>query len=135
MNPRLENELLITRRHFFGRASSGIGIAALASLLTKDWAGAESASETSAGGLPGILHFTPTAKRVIFLFQSGAPSQMDMYDYKPRLAELRGSELPGSIRMGQRLTGMTPAQASFPVAPSIFTFAPYPKPHPSLSTF
>jgi hypothetical protein len=87
MNPPLEKELLMTRRHFFGRGSSGIGIAALASLLTKDLAGAETADETSAGSLLGIPHFPPTAKRVIYLFQSGAPSQMDMYDYLPHTAK------------------------------------------------
>ena len=72
------------------------------------------------GGLPGLPHFAPKAKRVIYLFQSGAPSQMDLFDYKPRLKEFHGTELPDSVRMGQRLTGMTAAQSSFPVAPSIF---------------
>jgi hypothetical protein len=71
----------------------------------------------------GFPNFAPRAKRVIYLFQSGAPSQMDLFDYKPELAERRASELPDSIRMGQRLTGMTSTQASFPVAPSIFKFA------------
>src|SRR5689334_5966532 len=116
MDPRLDAALLLTRRHFFGRSSAGIGIAALASLLTENLGAAETAQENPAGGLPGIPHFAPAARRVIYLFQSGAPSQMDMFDYKPRLAELRGSELPGSVRMGQRLTGMTATQASFPVA-------------------
>ncbi len=70
-----------------------------------------------------LPHFQPRAKRVIYLFQSGAPSQMELFDYKPKLAELRGTELPGSIRQGQRLTGMTSRQSSFPVAPSKFKFA------------
>src|SRR5262249_33418001 len=76
-----------------------------------------------AGGLPGLPHFKPTAKRVIYLFQSGAPSQLDLFDPKPKLADLRGSELPDSVRQGQRLTGMTATQDSFPVAPSRFKFA------------
>jgi len=72
--------------------------------------------------LAGLPHFAPKAKRVIYLFQSGGPSQMDLFDYKPRLVELRGSDLPDSIRKGQRLTGMTSTQATFPVVPSLFQF-------------
>jgi hypothetical protein len=111
---RSQNELE-TRRHFFGRSATGLGIAALAGLLRKDLEGA-------VDGMPGLPHFAPTAKRVIYLFQSGAPSQMDLFDYKPRLAEFARQELPDSVRMGQRLTGMTSTQKSFPVAPSIFQF-------------
>jgi hypothetical protein len=107
---------LLTRRYFFGKAAAGLGTAALASLLQAD--------ETS-GAMPGIPHFPPTAKRVIYLFQSGAPSQMDLFDYKPRLRDLAKTELPDSIRGGQRLTGMTSGQTSFPVAPSIFPFQQY----------
>jgi len=109
----------MTRRHFFSVTSSGLGIAALASLLAEDLP----AASASPGGLPGLPHFAPKARRVIYLFQSGAPSQMDLFDYKPKLASLRATELPDSVRMGQRLTGMTATQASFPVAPSIFRFA------------
>lgn len=104
------NELL-TRRLFFSRASTGIGVAALSSLLKAD------------GALPELPHHAPKAKRVIYLFQHGAPSQMDLFDPKPALAKLRGTELPASIRMGQRLTGMTAFQSTFPTAPSIFKFA------------
>jgi hypothetical protein len=118
MNPLQDTLLSLTRRHFFGRAATGIGLAALASLLE-----GESRAAPETGGLPGLPHFTPRAKRVIYLFQSGAPSQMDLFDYKPRLHDLRGTELPDSIRMGQRLTGMTATQESFPVAPSKFRFA------------
>ena len=75
-----------------------------------------------AGGLPGLPHFPPKAKRVIYLFQHGAPSQLDLFDYKPNLAKLRGTELPDSVRKGQRLTGMTAYQTKFPTAPSIFRF-------------
>ncbi|MFN3323853.1 MAG: DUF1501 domain-containing protein [Bryobacteraceae bacterium] len=120
MDPRNERRFLLTRRHFFSRTSTGIGAAALASLLSEDLRGADA---SAVGGLPGLPHFPPKAKRVIYLFQSGGPSQMDMFDYKPKLAEMRGDELPDSIRMGQRLTGMTATQSSFPVAPSLFKFA------------
>ena len=105
-----------TRRHFFSRSAFGIGAAALASLLSEAFAG-----ESQQTLKPYQTH-PPTAKRIIYLFQSGAPSQIDLFDYKPKLAALRGSELPDSIRQGQRLTGMTKDQSSFPVAPSMFTF-------------
>src|SRR5579863_267311 len=122
MDPRLETQLLLTRRHFFSRTSTGVGVAALASLLGRDLRASDEAPHAT-GGLPGLPHFAPKAKRVIYLFQSGAPSQMELFDYKPKLAEFRGSELPDSIRMVQRLTGMTSTQTSFPVAPSLFKFA------------
>jgi len=112
----------INRRTFLGRAGGGIGLAALASLMNEDATGAPTGL-TSTGGMPGLPHFAPKAKRVIYLFQSGAPSQMELFDYKPNLNKLRGSELPDSIRNGQRLTGMTSGQKSFPVAPSTFQFA------------
>src|SRR5262249_19275163 len=116
MNPLLERQVLLTRRHFFGRGATGISIAALASLLNEDLLAAPTAAGT--GRLPGFPHFRPKAKRVIYLFQSGAPSQMDLFDYKPKLKDLRATELPDSVRMGQRLTGMTATQSSFPIAPS-----------------
>ena len=106
----------LTRRHFFSRTSTGIGIAALSTLLNDDLHAAH-------GGLPGLPHFAPTAKRVIYLFQSGGPSQMELFDYKPALQKLANTELPDSIRMGQRLTGMSATQSSFPVVPSRYTFA------------
>ena len=120
MNPLIERQLLLTRRHFFGLTSNGIGGAALASLLSRDLV---AGGEAPSGGLPGLPHFAPTAKRVIYLFQSGAPSQMDLFDYKPKLADSFGVDLPDSVRRGQRLTTMTSAQTSFPIAPSKFTFA------------
>src|SRR4030088_707241 len=112
MNLVSDVSLRETRRHFFGRTATGLGIAALASLLNHE-------APAANAGLP---HFTPTAKRVIYLFQSGAPSQMDLFDYKPRLSDWAKQELPDSVRMGQRLTGMTSGQTSFPVAPSMFQF-------------
>src|ERR1700686_4503033 len=112
----------MTRRHFFGLGSTGLGTAALASLLNPQlFAGAMDANANT-GGLAGLPHFPPTAKRVIFLHQSGGPAQMDLFDYKPKLEENRGKDLPGSIRMGQRITGMTSGKATLPVAPSIFKF-------------
>ena len=113
-----ESNLDLTRRHFFSRSATGIGIAALSGLLAEDLGAAKGRA-----GLAGAPHFTPSAKRVIYLFQSGGPSQMDLFDHKPLLKELRGDELPDSIRRGQRLTGMTAAQTSFPVAPSKFSFS------------
>ena len=114
----------MTRRNFFSRSSAGIGMVVLATLLDEHLQG-EQAEASATGGLPGLPHFPPKAKRVIYLFQGGAPSQIELFDYKPRLNDLRGSELPDSVRQGQRLTGMTAAQASFPVVPSLFKFAQY----------
>jgi len=121
VDPAAEYRLALSRRSFLGRAAGSVGSIALAWLLNADRARA--AAPSDAGGLPGLPHFAPRAKRVIYLFQSGAPSQMDLFDYKPTLNELRGTELPDSIRQGQRLTGMTSGQRSFPVAPSMFRFA------------
>ena len=101
----------LTRRHFFGKSATGIGAAALGSLL-------------SAETLP---HFAPKAKRVIYLFQSGGPSQLELFDYKPRLVDKYKTELPDSIRMGQRLTGMSSTQSTFPVVPSRFKFSQHGK--------
>src|SRR6185369_9145598 len=117
MHPADEEKLLLTRRTFFRSSSLGIGSAALASLLAKD-------AQASAG-LPGFPNFSAKAKLVIYLFQHGAPSQLDLFDYKPVLQKLRGEELPDSVRKGQRLTGMTAYQAKFPTAPSLFKFAQY----------
>ena len=127
MNPLLESRLQINRRHFFGRGLTGMGAIALASQLRADDqpAGPSLAENNGPGygpGFPGPTHFTPKAKRIIYLCQSGAPSQIDTFDYKPTLEELDGQELPDSIRGGQRLTGMTSGQSSFPAARS---FMPY----------
>ncbi len=117
-----EYRLAITRRHFFGLTSTGIGTAALGSLLDPSmFAGAMDVNPKT-GGLPGLPHFPPKAKRVIFLHQSGGPAQMDLFDNKPGLEKVRGQDLPGSVRMGQRITGMTSGQSTLPVAPSIFKF-------------
>jgi uncharacterized protein (DUF1501 family) len=112
-----------TRRQFFGRAATGIGAAALASLLND---GASAATNEPHIGTPGVLkkpHVKPRAKRVIYLFMQGGPSQMDLFDHKPALANRHGDELPDSVRMGQRLTGMSLKQSGLPLAPSPFKFA------------
>ncbi|KAB2668717.1 MAG: DUF1501 domain-containing protein [Verrucomicrobia bacterium] len=119
MNPHSQYALLQTRRHFFGRLSAGIGTAALASLLNP--AAAAEGGSSLQGTLPG-LHFAPKAKRVIWLFMSGGPSHIDLLDYKPDLKKHHGEELPASIRMGQRLTGMTSGQKSFPCVAPMFSF-------------
>ena len=118
----LEHGLNINRRRFLSRLSLGIGSAALGSLLIPDLFGSGSEEEAMVTGLP---HFPPKAKRIIYLFQNGAPSQLDLFDYKPRLNEMFGEELPASVRMGQRLTGMTADQKKFPLAGSYFTFDQY----------
>ncbi|MFP6874282.1 MAG: DUF1501 domain-containing protein [Verrucomicrobiales bacterium] len=119
----LESRLLQNRRQFFGRSSTGIGVAALSSLLKGELSAKEKASGgTRFGGMKGIPHFAPKAKRVIYLLQSGAPSQIDLLDYKPSLEKLHMKQLPGSIRDGQRLTGMTSGQKSFPVVKSPWKF-------------
>src|SRR5262245_14780878 len=98
------------RRQFLFRSAAGT--AALAGLLARD-------------GLAGEIkpHFPAKAKRVIFLFQSGGPSHLELFDSKPALAKYHGQELPDTIRMGQRLTGMTSGQKSFPVIAPKFKFA------------
>ena len=104
-----------TRRQFLGHAAAGIGTAALATLLNP--------RSDAAPALPGLPHFAPRAKRVIWLTQGGAPSQLDLFDPKPGLHAQYDKDLPESIRNGQRLTGMTARQARFPIAPSVFNFA------------
>jgi len=108
----------ITRRHFFARTARGLGAMVLAGLLPR----ALAAEQKPIGALPGFPNFAPKAKRVIYLFQSGAPSQMELFDYKPLLNKLNGEQLPESVRGGQRLTGMTSQQSSIPLAGSIFKF-------------
>jgi hypothetical protein len=123
MDPNEEYTRLLTRRQLFGRTAAGIGTAALASLLCPEAFGAPVAPDSGLHGALKALHFPPTAKRVIYLFQSGAPSHLDLFDYKPKLKEHHGEELPGSVRMGQRITGMTSGQKSFPCVAPMFQFA------------
>ena len=115
--------IAVTRRRLFGLGSTGIGTAALAYLFERDGLAASSNRDPKTGGMTGLPHFPAKAKRVIFLHQSGAPSQIDLFDYKPQMKKFNGLELPDSIRNGQRITGMTSGQTSFPVAATIFKFA------------
>src|SRR5262249_50577965 len=110
MDMLAEQRLLLTRRQFFGRTSTGIGTAALASLLNPRL-------------LAAPTHFAPKAKHVIYLFMDGGPSHSDLYDHKPKLRSHHGEELPGSVRMGQRITGMTSGQKSFPCVAPMFEFS------------
>jgi len=127
MDPLEQHYLDITRRRFFGRAASGafgaMGAMALSSLTTgapRDVPGSVPATDPRRG-----VHFRPKAKRVIYMHMEGAPSQIDLFDYKPRLRARFNEDLPDSIRQGQRLTGMTSGQDRFPVAPSMFRFSRY----------
>src|SRR6059058_794478 len=122
MHPCDKAVLLETRRQFFGHGARGLGVAALASLLG-DTLSASPAKLESAGGLPGLPHFAPKAKRAIYLHMVGGPSQLDLFDYKPVMKDWFDKDLPESIRQGQRLTTMTSGQSRFPIAPSVFKFA------------
>lgn len=111
----------MNRRHFLSKASLGLGGLGLASLLSPK-------SLLASGrtlGPEDFRHIAPKAKRVIYLFQSGGPSQLELFDYKPTLRQMNGEELPESVRNGQRLTGMTSGQKNFPLAGSIFDFKQY----------
>lgn len=120
MHPEDEAVLAETRRQFFGRGAKGLGSLALFSLLADQ---ARSATDKPAiGGLPGLPHFAPKAKRAIYLHMLGAPPQLETFDYKPGLQAMFDKDLPESIRSGQRLTTMTAGQTRFPIAPSIFKF-------------
>src|SRR6478609_1176496 len=107
----LENGLNMNRRRFLSRLSLGIGSVALGSLLIPDLF----RKNDEEAVLTGLAQFAPKAKRVIYLFQNGAPSQLDLFDYKPKLQEMFGQDLPASIRGTQRLTGMTADQTHFPL--------------------
>jgi hypothetical protein len=124
MDPKREYELMITRRQFFSRTCCGVGMAALTSLLNPGAFASFARAVTQGGEAPGTPHFAPKAKRIIYLFQSGGPSQLDLFEYKPELAKWHGTDLPASVRMGQRLTTMTSGQKSFPMVNSIFKFSP-----------
>src|SRR5215218_5424510 len=127
MNPHDQFKLLMTRRQFFGRSATGIGAAALTSILNQDLSGAAAVVRKDSMPLPGLPHFAPKAKRIIYLMQSGAPSHIDLFDYKPGLEKYRGQEIPASVTMGQRLTTMTGTQAKKSILPSIATFAQHGK--------
>ena len=136
MNTEFEKALHISRRQFFGRTAGGIGMAALAGLLGQDAFAAEqqihNTTVTGSGNanmprLPGLPHFAPKAKRVIVLWQGGAPSHVDLFDYKPGLNAKNGQQVPDSVRAAARLSTMTAGQKSHPVLPPIKPFKPYGK--------
>jgi hypothetical protein len=109
-----------TRRHFLTKAGLGIGGIALGSLMLPNLFGKK--EEDVSPMTLGLPQFAPKAKRIIYLFQNGAPSQLETFDYKPKLNEMLGQDLPASVRMGQRLTGMTAGQSKFPLVGSAFKF-------------
>ena len=117
----LEKGLNMNRRRFLSRLSLGIGSVALGSLLIPDLF----SKKDDEAVLTGLAQFAPKAKRIIYLFQNGAPSQLDLFDYKPLLQKMHGEDLPASIRQGQRLTGMTADQKKFPLAGTVFQFNQY----------
>ncbi len=118
----MEYGLNFSRRRFFSRLSLGLGGVALGSLLIPDLFRQQGEAPVLPSGIP---HFAPKAKRVIYLFQNGAPSQLESFDYKPRLREMMGQDLPASVRGGQRLTGFTATQASLPLVGSFVDFKQY----------
>ena len=118
MDPITERSRQVTRRTLLRSGANGLGAMALGSMLGR---------EALAGGISAreVPHFAPKAKRVIYLFMNGAPSQIDLFDYHPKMRELHGIELPESIRQGQRLTTMTSGQSSFPCVAPMFDFQRY----------
>jgi uncharacterized protein (DUF1501 family) len=117
MNPEDRSVLLETRRQLLGRGAKGLGLAALGTMF----------ADAAGGGLPGLPHFAPKAKRAIYLHMVGAPPQHDLFDYKPGMKDWYDKDLPDSIRRGQRLTTMTSGQTRFPIAPTVFKFAQHGK--------
>ena len=122
MHPFKEAIQAETRRQFFGRAAKGIGGLALFDLLSEEAFGLAQSRDVI-GGLPSLPHFAPKAKHCIYLHMMGAPPQMELLDYKPKMANWYDKDLPESIRQGQRLTTMTSGQSRFPIAPSVFEFS------------
>jgi hypothetical protein len=130
MDSIYERNLFLTRRQLFSRSAAGIGTAALASLLNprlfaNDSSPLRGQTIARSPGALGTTHFAPKAKRVIYLFMSGGPSHIDLFDYKPKLKNHHGTELPATVRMGQRITGMTSGQKSFPCVYPMFQFKQY----------
>src|SRR3954451_5544582 len=117
-NPFVLNQ---TRRHFFASAGFSLGTAALSTLLGETARAA--GTKTGLGAALPQTHFPAKCKNIIYLHMVGGPSQMDLYDYKPKMGEFYDKDLPDSVRMGQRLTTMTSGQARFPIAPSKYKFA------------
>ena len=123
MNPFEQAVLYETRRQFFSRTARGLGVAALATMFGRELEAAGPAPDRYIGGLSGLPHFAPKAKRAVYMHMLGGPPQQDLFDYKPGLKDWYDKDLPDSIRQGQRLTTMTSGQTRFPVAPSIYKFS------------
>ncbi len=121
-----EAEKILSRRAFLTRSTTGLGTMALATLLNPRLS-AFGESSLKVGGALKQLHWAPKAKRVIYLFQSGAPSHLDLFDPKPKLEQMTGEELPPSVRMGQRITGMTAGQAVLKCVGAAYPFQRYGK--------
>lgn len=119
-NPFLENISRVTRRQFFGRSGSGLGLAALACLT-----GETSAAASSSPGLPGVPHFPPKARRVVVLWQGGGPSHVDLFDDKPVLREMAGRDIPDTVRGTTRLSTMSSGYGKWPCLPAIKPFRHY----------
>src|SRR5258708_17170066 len=117
-NEFFENRLNINRRHFLGKMGLGLGSVALGSLLIPNLFNGEDDTQLP----PGLPHFAPKARRIIYLFQNGAPSQLESFYYKPLLVKIAGQELPASIQMAQRPTGITASQKTIPLLVSHFPF-------------
>ena len=127
MNPIHERLQQMSRRHFFKASGLAAGRIALAGMMLPELArgAAKKVAAAEHPSLPGLPHFAPKAKRLIYLFMNGGPSQMDLMDYKPGLEKIYDTDLPDSIRQGQRLTTMTSGQKRFPIAPSKYSFKQY----------
>ena len=120
MNPIQERQLLLTRRQLLANSHKALGGAALATLLGQNVLANTNSQPRQNADIPLGPHFAPKAKRVIYLFMAGGPSHIDTFDYHPEIREFHGQELPASVRMGQRITGMTSGQKSFPVVAPMF---------------
>ena len=133
MNLESEIQRILTRRTFLTRSTTGLGAIAFGSILRTQQAEAAQGSTKPLGALK-VLHFAPKAKRVIYLFQSGAPSHLDLFDGKQKLRDMTGEELPPSVRMGQRITGMTAGQTVLKCVGPAFEFKRYGKSGVELSS-
>ena len=133
MNLESEIQRILTRRTFLARSTTGLGAIAFGSILRTQQAEAAQGSTKPLGALK-VLHFAPKAKRVIYLFQSGAPSHLDLFDGKQKLRDMTGEELPPSVRMGQRITGMTAGQTVLKCVGPAFEFKRYGKSGVELSS-
>ena len=129
MNPFEEHQYILSRRHFFKSTGLAVGKIALAGLMFPEMlrAAAQKNLPHSHPAMPGLPHFAPKAKRLIYLFMNGGPSQIDLLDHKPGLGKIYDTDLHDSIRNSQRLTTMTSGQSRFPIAPSIYNFKQYGK--------